>query len=103
MPVTTHPSLTNGRHTEHHGVIGDIAAHRCARTHEGIPSDGRTANDSGVRANRRAAPHERALIEMMTHDLRARIRYVCEYAGRATEHIVFKNHAGIERDVILNF
>lgn len=60
------------------------------------------ADDRRVCADCGAAPHERLAILGFAHDLRTRIVDVGAHAGRAAEHAVLKNHAFIDRDIVLD-
>ena len=60
------------------------------------------ADDRRVRADRRAAPHERPPVLVLARDVAARIDDVREHHRRPAEHVVLELDALVDRDVVLD-
>src|SRR5262245_47468770 len=94
VPVPTHPTFADCRHTQHEGIVRDLSPHHGPRPDKGIPPNRRAADNRGIGTDGRPASHQRAGILIVTHDLRAWIHDVRKDTRWPTEDIVFEFHPG---------
>ena len=82
MTMPTRPSHAPRRHAHDQGVVGQVLGHDGTGRNEGVTADRHSAHDGRVGADGRPAPHQGGLVEVSTHDRRARVGDVREDAGR---------------------
>jgi len=86
--VAAHPAGLLRGNALHERVVGHVLRDDRARGDECVAADRVSADDRGVRADRRASPNHVLLVERMPVHLRAWVRDVRKDAGRAEEDVI---------------
>ena len=81
----------------------DLFGHHRGRAHKGIPPQGRPAHDRRVGPDGCPAPDQGGLEFLPAVDVAARVAHVGEDHRRAQENPILQDHAGVHRDVVLDF
>src|SRR5580700_9501284 len=97
MAMAAHPTLTARGHTQHQPIVGHVTDYYRPGADKSVPSDGGSANDGRVGADRGPAADQSPFVKMVPQDLRAGIVDVGEHARRSAEDIVFQDGAGVDR------
>src|SRR6185369_14459228 len=72
------------------------------RADKRVPADGVTAYHRRIRAERGAAADRRRPVLVFSRYVAARVHHVREHHRRTAEHVVFEDHTGVDRHVVLN-
>src|SRR5215471_7035307 len=102
-PAETRPADLPGRHANHQGVVGHVFCDNGAGADEGMFANRYAANDRAVCAQGRPSSYQRSFVFGLSIDVAPRVGYVGEDHRRPAEHVILQDHAGIERNVVLNF
>lgn len=103
VSMTAHPAFAFGGHAQHQRIIRHVAAHHRPCADEGITPYRPAAHNGGIGADGRATFDQRAPVFGFAIDLRTGIDHVCEHTGRTEKDIILHDHAGIHRNVVLDF
>src|SRR6185503_9614610 len=98
----THPALHARRVAVDDRVVRDVARDDAAGSDHAVAPERHTADDRGVRADRRTAFHQRPAVLVLALDEAAWVDHVREHHRGPAEHVVFEDDAGVVRDVVLD-
>ena len=101
-PALAHPAVQPRRVAVAQPVIRHVLRHHRARADEAVAAQRDPANDRGVRTDRCAALHQRALVLVLAVYMTARVEHVGKDHRWSQERVILNDHPGIDRDVILD-
>src|SRR5665648_1105045 len=103
MTVFTHPASSTGRISNHQGIIRNVPGNHSACTNKGISSDTYPANNGRVGSDSRTFLHQRWFVLILPDNCASGVDHIGENRRWPQKNIVFTNHSGINRNVVLNF
>lgn len=100
--MATHPANLAGGHAGYECVWFDVAVDYRSCCHEGVLTNGYTADDGAVGAKGRAPLDGGDPILVFAQDSGARVVNIGKHHARAAEDIVFQPDGIVDRDIVLH-
>lgn len=101
-PTVAYPTANPGRIAEDQCVRRNVTGDDRTGANKGILTNGYSADDRAVGTQRGTLSHEGSSIFVLACNMAAGVDNVGEDHGWSAEYIVFKNHACVDGDIILN-
>src|ERR1700733_3719517 len=102
LTVAAHPANVPRGHARHQRVVGYVTVDHGPCANEGVRTDRRATDNGAIRAQGRAAPHERVAIFILAADRGARIVDIGEDHAGSAEDIVFQGDVFVNGNVVLH-
>ena len=97
-----HPPYLPGRYPSHQSIILYVFRHNGAGSDQSTAPYRMTAHYRAIRAEGGSLAHARTRVNSVHREMRPRSIYIRKNAGRATEDIVFKLNAFVDRNIVLD-
>ena len=97
-----HPPYLPGRYPSHQSIILYVFRHNGSGSNQGATSYRMTTHYRAIRTEGGSLAHARTRVNSVHREVRPRSIYIRKNAGRATEDIVFKLNAFVDRNIVLD-
>ena len=103
MPEFAHPAGLTSRVSNNQRIIRNIFGNNSTGTNKSKPTDGNAANNGGIGSNSGSFLHQCWLVFVFSRNGASGINYIGKYSRWSQKHIVFTDHSGVNRHIILDF